>query len=46
LAVGSLANARRNLNKSRVSALDFVDILNNLKLGQLATRMRNRLTDL
>jgi hypothetical protein len=46
LAVGSLANARRNLNKSRVSASDFVDILNNQKLGQLAKRVRSRLTDL
>jgi hypothetical protein len=46
LAVGALANARRNLNKSRVSASDFVDILNNQKLRQLAKRMRSCLTDL
>jgi hypothetical protein len=41
LVVGSLANARRNLNKSRVSASDFVDILNNQNLGQLARRVRS-----
>lgn len=46
LAVSSLANARRNLSKSRVSASDFIDILNNQKLGQLAKRVRSRLTDL
>ena len=46
LVVGSLANARRNLNKSRVSASDFVDILNNQKLRQFAKRARSRLTDL
>jgi hypothetical protein len=46
LAIGSLANARRNLSKSRVSASDFIDILNNQKLGQLAKRVRSHLTDL
>lgn len=46
LAVSSLANARRNLSKSRVSASDFIDILNNQKLGQLGKRVRSRLTDL
>jgi len=45
LTVGSLANARRNLNKSRVSAPDFMDILNNQKLGQLAKRMQKHSTD-
>ena len=45
LAVGSLANARHNL-RSRVSASDFVDILNNQKLRQLAKRVRSRLADL
>lgn len=46
LTVGSLANARRNLNKSRVSASDFIDVLRNQKLGELAKRMRNHLADL
>jgi hypothetical protein len=46
LVVGSLANARRNLNKSRVSASDFIEILNHQKLTQLATRIRQRPTDL
>jgi cytosine/adenosine deaminase-related metal-dependent hydrolase len=46
LMVGSLANARRNLSKSRVSASDFVDILDSQQLGQLAKRVRRRLTDL
>ena len=45
LTVGSLANARRNLNKSRVSASDFVDILANQKLNQLVTRLKKHLTD-
>jgi hypothetical protein len=46
LTVGSLANARRNLKKSRVSASDFIDILNNQNLGRLAKRMENHLTEL
>ena len=44
--VDSLANARLNLNKSHVSASDFIDILNNQKLAQLATRLKKHLTDL
>ncbi len=46
VVVGSLANARRNLNKSRVSAWDFIEIINHQKLTQLATRLRKRPTDL
>ena len=46
LTVSSLANARRNLNKTRVSASDFMDILTNQKLDQLAKRMRSHLADL
>jgi len=46
LIVGSLANARRNLNKSRVSASDFIDILKHQKLTQLVTRLRKHRTDL
>jgi hypothetical protein len=41
LMIGSLANARRNLRKNRVSAADFVDILRNQNLGQLATGPHN-----
>jgi predicted nucleic acid-binding protein len=46
LTIGSLANARRNLNKSRVSALDFIDMLGNQKLTQLVTRLKKDLPDL
>jgi len=46
LVVGSLANARRNLSKTRVSATDFVLILNNQKLTKLVARIRKRLADL
>lgn len=46
LTVNSLANARRNLNKTRVSAAGFIEILNNQKLGQLAKRVQNHSTDL
>ncbi len=46
LTAGSLANARRNLNKSRVSASDFIDILDNQKLKNLAKRVRSRLADI
>lgn len=46
LIVDSLANARRNLNRTRVSAPTFIDILDNLKLGRRAKRMRNHVTDL
>ena len=45
LVIGSLANARRSLNKSRVSASDFIDILNHQKLTQLVTRLRKRTAD-
>jgi hypothetical protein len=40
LIIGSLANARRNLSKTRVSASDFLDILANQKLAELASKMR------
>jgi hypothetical protein len=45
-AVHSLANARRNLSKSRVSASDFIDILGNQKLTRLLTRLAKRSTGL
>ena len=37
--VASFANARRNFSKTRVSASDFIDILNNQKLTQLSNRV-------
>jgi predicted nucleic acid-binding protein len=46
LTVGSLANARRNLNKSRVSVSEFIDILGKQKLTQLVTRLKGRPSDL
>ena len=46
LTLASLANARRNLSKTRVSASDFVDILKNQKLIQLSARVAKHLTDL
>lgn len=46
LMVGSLANARRNLNKTRVSAAGFLEILDNQKLDQLVKRVQNHSTDL
>ena len=35
VVIGSLANARRNLSRSHVSASDFIDILDRQKLVQL-----------
>jgi hypothetical protein len=46
LMIGSLANARRNLTKSRISPPDFIDILNNQKLIQLAKRAQNHVAEL
>ena len=46
LTVASLANARRNLSKTQVSASDFIDILINQKLSRLATSLKKHLTDL
>ena len=46
LIVGSLANARCNLNKSRVSASHFLDILGKQKLTQLVTRLNKHPNDL
>jgi len=40
LIIGSHANARRNLSKTRVSASAFIDILANQKLAELASKMR------
>ena len=46
LMIGSLANARRNLTKTQVSALDFVDILRNQRLVELANRIQRHVADL
>jgi PIN domain len=46
LVVGSLANARQNLSKTRVSAADFIGILENQKLAQLARRVERHVSDL
>jgi hypothetical protein len=46
LMIGSLANARRNLTKSRVSALDFIGILRDQRLNQLANRAQRHANDL
>jgi len=46
LTLASLANARRNLSKSRISASGFIDILRNQKLIQLSKNLKKHLTDL
>jgi hypothetical protein len=46
LTVASLANARRNLSKTLVSASDFIDILKNQKLNWLSASLKTKLSDL
>ena len=46
LVTSSLANARQNLNKSGVSAPEFIGILEGQKLLQLATRVKGHISDL
>jgi len=46
LIVGSLANARRNLTKSRISAPDFIGILRNQKLVKLGKRAHGHVAEL
>ncbi len=46
LTVASLANARRNLRKIPLSASDFIAVMKNQRLTQLATKIHDRLTDL
>jgi hypothetical protein len=46
LVIGSLANARRNLSKTRVSASDFIAILEGQKLVQLARQVEKYASDL
>lgn len=46
LLLASLANARRNLSKSGLSAEAFLDVLRDQKLTQLDKRLRGHLDDL
>ena len=46
LMIGSLANARRNLTKTRASALEFIDILKSQRLARLARRAQKHAADL
>lgn len=46
LLVGSMANARRNLTVSRVSASGFLELLRGQKLDGLAKRIEKHLNDL
>ncbi|TXL70958.1 PIN domain-containing protein [Vineibacter terrae] len=46
LVVASLANARRNLSKSGVSAQGFLDLLKNQKLFRLEKHLQGHLDDL
>lgn len=46
LVIGCLANARRNLSKSQVSASDFIRILESQKLVQLAKSAGRHVSDL
>jgi hypothetical protein len=46
LILASLANARRHLSKTRVSASDFINILKNQGLIQLSARIAGHLTAL
>lgn len=46
LLLGSLANARRNLSKSGLSAQGFIDMLRDQKLAQLAKQLRGHLDEL
>jgi hypothetical protein len=46
LTIGSLANARRNLSKTQVSASGFIGILKSQDLTQLAQRVQKHIADL
>ena len=46
LTLASLANARGNLSKTRMSAADFVEALRNQKLRRLSARIARHLSDL
>ena len=44
--IGSLANARRNLSRSRVSAHDFIGVLRDQRLVKLAAQIEKHIDDL
>lgn len=46
IPIGSRANARSNLSRSRVSAAGFVDILRDQKLAKLAAQIEKHVGDL
>ncbi len=46
MLIDSLANARRNLSRSRVSASGFIGILRDQRLAKLATQIEKHLDDL
>ncbi len=46
MTLASLANARRNLSRTRVSAADFVEIFRGQKLIRLAARVTEHIGDL
>ncbi|WCM27339.1 PIN domain-containing protein [Sphingomonas sp. QA11] len=46
MLVASLANARRNLSRSRISGSDFIGILRGQKLVKLAAQIEKHLDDL
>lgn len=46
LLIGSLASARRNLSRTRVSAAAFIDVLANQRLVELAKRVKKHIADL
>jgi hypothetical protein len=46
MLIGSLANARRNLSRSRVSAAGFMDILRDQRLVEPAARIEMHVDDL
>jgi hypothetical protein len=46
MLLASLANARSNLSRTRVSAADFVGILRDQRLVKLAAQIENHVSDL
>jgi hypothetical protein len=46
LTITCLANARRNLTKTRVLSAEFINILNSQNLIELAKRVKKHLTEL
>lgn len=46
MLIGSLANARRNLSRSRISASGFIGILRDQRLVKLSAQIETRIDDL